>query len=773
MLYCNELRIRIILNILPHIFSVNCFWECVVTYLEQRYIRVNYISSHLLTGLFAITLFLSASLLFVIQPMFAKMVLPVLGGAPSVWSVALVFFQLTLLAGYFYAHLLSRYIPLHIGLMIHGGVIALAFTMLPISVVAFERADTGNISLWLMSVFAASLGLPFFALAGNAPLLQSWFARSEAEHARDPYFLYGASNAGSFMALLAYPLVIEPYAALSTQTVGWMAGFGLLAACVALCGGATLAQDKSPISHIKAQAVLPAMVSWPMRLTWLAYSFVPSGLLVALTAYISTDIAAAPFLWVLPLALYLLTFVLAFRDGPPLHKALGRYLPILIAVQAGGVFFALHQHWELMLCVGLGLFFIAAMVCHGELYHARPDARDLTSFYLWVSLGGAFGGIFAALLAPLMFASVLEYPLLLIAALMCLPQFWRLPAPVWKWQILPLLAFAFALYQVVDSLNGNYRIGICLIAAGAMLLSWQMPARVAACMLVFMAAQSTFILNGKPVLSVRNFFGVHRVMDTEDGKYRMLFHGTTLHGAQRVKDDAGNSVTGKPGPLTYYSDGGPIADALFAARTVAGGVLNNVSIVGLGAGSLSCYREPGESWRFYEIDPDVVRIARDPNLFSFLSQCGPDTPVIMGDARLTLGQGGVKNNVLVVDAFSSDAIPVHLLTGEAMRLYLSRLSDHGMIVFHISNRHMDLSNVITATAAAQGLVTWTRMSRPASGELITPAFVAVVTRNDADVGELAGRFGWQKQFFTGEQSAWSDDYSNILGVLMHSKRAAH
>nr|WP_047575833.1 fused MFS/spermidine synthase [Methylobacterium sp. ZNC0032] len=676
------------------------------------------------------TIFVSAFLLFGIQPMFAKMVLPKLGGSPGVWSVAMVFFQAVLLAGYGYAHLLASRFTVRRAALVHLTLmIAVLAVNLPIHIAAgFERPPQDGETLWLIGLFTVSVGLPFFAVAANGPLLQAWFARSGHSHAADPYFLYAASNVGSFLSLVTYPFVIEPLLPLAVQATAWAWSFALLLAGITACAGLAVGVSRADLSTNPAIGTA-VPVTAAQRFGWVALAFVPSGLLVAVTAHISTDVAAVPLLWVVPLALFLLTFVIVFQRRPVLphrwmlHLQLALTALLLVAIVAKP-----DIGWIATLALHLGLFFTTAMVAHGELVKRRPDAARLTEFYLWMSFGGVLGGLFCGLLAPMIFNSVAEYPMLLVAGLLCRPGFTAIPMS-------PRVRFALAV--------------VGLSTVSGVVLSEQRRAD-----------------------SVRSFFGVHRVFETADGRFRDLAHGTTVHGTQRIRNDDGSAVGGRPEPLTYYFTGGGIADGIDALRRARGGKLGKVAAVGVGTGSLACQIRPGESWSFYEIDPHVIGIATDPARFSFISQCAPRIPFVIGDARLTLGDAVPGSlDLIVIDAFSSDAIPVHLLTREAIGLYLSRLAPGGAMLFHISNRHMDLSPVVAATANEHGLLTWVRepgqTAQMTHDRKISPR-VALVARGAADLHFAEGE-NWRPIASAGVKP-WRDDYADVLGAIMRKSR---
>ncbi|HEY2134960.1 MAG TPA: fused MFS/spermidine synthase [Xanthobacteraceae bacterium] len=726
---------------------------------------------------YAATLFCSALLLFLVQPMFAKMVLPRLGGAPSVWSVAMVFFQGALLLGYAYAHLLGRTLPPGQAALTHLVVLAAGAATLPIGIAAgFDAPPDSAVALWLVGLFAASIGLPFCALSASAPLLQNWFAASGHRQAANPYVLYAASNLGSFTALLAYPFVVEPLLALREQARLWSIGFALLALMIAFAG--TLVA-RGAMAQARATSAVDTQPSWNDRLRWAALAAVPSGLVIALTSFMTTELAAAPFLWVLPLAVYLATFVAVFRERPWFsHAATARLAPIVVAPVAVTLLGIVKTHWLAAIAINLLAFVVLTLVCHGELYRRRPTPARLTTFYLWISIGGAVGGAFAGLVAPYVFDDIYEYPILIAAALLALPgMFAAGPSGFWRQAGPPLVAaagVALARGAVGSSLPELAEIAckiVTVLLVAVMCWRRKQPA------MVFGLTVFGFVFTGMwtpgldRVETTRSFFGVHQVIDTADGRYRVLMHGTTIHGAARLRDDSGAEPAGRPEPLTYYYRGGPISESIAAARAAHGG-LANVAVVGLGAGSLACYREGSEDWTFYEIDPTVVRIARDPRLFRFLPACAPSAAIVLGDARLTLAAASARYDLIVLDAFSSDTIPVHLLTREAFAVYLSRLAPHGVLVIHGSNRHLDLMPVMAAAARAEGLDGL--LKEEGKGELTRADFTAsssvmTLARDPADLGDLRARPGWRALASVATVAAWTDDYSNILGALWRRK----
>jgi hypothetical protein len=729
---------------------------------------------------FAGALLLSALLLFSVQPMFTKMILPSLGGSPAVWSVAMVFFQFMLLLGYLWAHALTRLLPLWAAALAHLGVTLAACAALPLgwSIEAAPPAQGAHV-LWLVGAFAAAVGPPFFALAGNGPLLQAWFARSGHHAAKDPYFLYAASNAGSFAALLAYPLVIEPVFGLRAQSLAWTWGFAGLALALAVCAALALGAraDEKPAA---AQAQTPArpVIAWRERLVWIGLSSVPSGLLVAVTAHISTDIAAAPMLWAAPLALFLLTFILAFRERPPVSPRslflVQAFLSTLALSSYGGQASVVSLH----LAINLLLLFVASLAIHHALYKRRPNVEGLTDFYLCMSAGGALGGLFAALLAPALFSGVYEYPILIVAALLWAPGLFPARAQGLRTAAL-FIVFGFLALTAFHALLRNFevsdglRAGLIAAFGAPALLLWARPALAlgfaALCALAATSA-SGLIAHER---AHRSFFGVHKIGYWDEGRARVLKHGTTVHGFVRVRNDDGSPVVGRPRPTGYYTFDGPIGEAIRSARLHAGGRLGHVAAIGLGAGTLACHMRAGETITFYEIDPIVADLARDANLFPFLSGCAPQARIVLGDARLTIAGQAERSDVIVVDAFSSDAIPTHLLTREAVALYLSRLAPAGVIVMHVSNRTMDLRETVARVAVDLGLVAFHRIDVAALGEdYRAGSRVIALTRQPDDLGALALEGGqWSRLEPDLARRVWSDDYSTILTPVLDMMRS--
>ncbi|QPF87786.1 fused MFS/spermidine synthase [Bradyrhizobium genosp. L] len=723
--------------------------------------------------LYAMTLFVSALLLFSIQPMFAKLVLPKLGGAPAVWSVAMVFFQTVLLAGYTYAHLLSRMLPPRLTSMIHLALLGITAVSLPIAIApGWGTPPADGTALWLFGLFAVSIGLPFFTLSASAPLLQSWFAASQFPKI-NPYVLYAASNLGSFAALLAYPTIVEPFLTLDMQARLWACGFAVL--CLLMTALALQIGRTTPAAAPAVRSSDTASPSVPERLRWIALAAVPSGLVIAVTAYLTTDIAAAPFLWVVPLALYLLTFVAVFSESPWIsHATVARIAPILVAplvISIGGD----KVFWAAAMALNLAAFFALALLCHGELYARRPEAARLTDFFLCTSFGGLVGGIFAGLLAPHLFSDSTEYPILIALAVLVLPGAFAGPLRASLREISAWVALCAALVvgrhlvgiQLPDTLDLPF-LALSLGLVVAMMLQRHRPLRFFGLVAASLVLTAYWRPGMAPIETARSFFGVHRVVQTADGTARLLYHGNTIHGAQRLHNADGAPVTGAPEPLTHYYPGGPFFDGIASARAARGG-FDRVAVVGLGTGSLACHAKDGERWSFYEIDPEVIRIAQNPERFEFLSRCAPNATIVSGDARLTLAATPEHYDLIVLDAFSSDAIPVHLLTREAFAGYLSRLTPHGVILVHISNRHLDLAPELANIAAAEQLTAFfTKDDRDDfKTTLRSGARLVMLARTDADAGPIAET--WRRLQPDPSRTVWTDDYSNILGEMLRTK----
>jgi hypothetical protein len=738
--------------------------------------------NRLILTVYTAAIFTSALLLFSVQPLFTKMVLPRLGGSPAVWSVAMVFFQSLLLAGYAYAHYLMQLRNRIVPVAVHLALLFIALLTLPLSIAnGWGEPPTSGYAFWLLGLFALSIGLPFFALAANNPLLQAWFVRTGHPNGPDPYFLYASSNIGSFLALLSYPVLLEPMFTLRTQNLIWTGLYGLLILLIAGCGVLLL---RSPATIVVEQnhdagALAPP---WALRLRWIFLAAVPSGLLIAVTAHISTDVAAAPLLWVLPLSLYLLTWVLVFQSRPLLpHKWVLMLQPL--AISGVIVLLAVGGEQNLLLTLGghLLCFFIIAMACHGELARTRPAAKYLTGFYVALSFGGMVGGLFAGLIAPYAFSWIAEYPILVALAVLCRPpadERWP-QLSRWVWPLLAaiavaLLAPSYSGGKVFAWLDGHRVYVISAIAVAGIILAILLKAdraKLAGIAILALVLIRVYPGDDGRVETVRSFFGVHKIVMTSNGQYHVLMHGTTIHGAEKFRNGDGSPVTGRPEPITYYHQDGGIGQAISAIRARKGSPLR-VAVIGLGAGTLACASEPGEDWKFFEIDQTMVDTARDPKYFTFIKNCEPDLKPVIGDARQTFAKepDGIYD-LIIVDAYSSDAIPIHLATEEAMGIYKQKLAPQGAVVMHVSNRHLELSSVVVGIADANDLKSWVYSEDSGrDNEYIFSTSVVVSARQEADVGALASSDTWTLTEAEDNQRVWTDDYSNVLGAVWRRLR---
>ncbi len=726
-----------------------------------------------LLAVFFAAIFLSAGLLFAVEPMFTKMVLPRLGGAASVWTVALVFFQATLLAGYAYAHLIIRFVPGAASVVAHLTVSILACFALPLHIAAgWVRPPEAAEATWLLELFAVSIGLPFFALAANGPLLQAWFSRTDHPAARDPYFLYAASNAGSFLALVAYPTIIEPNATLGDQTTFWTFGYYGLLLLIGAAGFLLVRMPAGPIAAAAADSASSAP-TWRDAGRWVALAAVPSGLLLAVTSHIATDVASVPLFWVVPLALYLLTFVIVFQPRPLIpHAFVLKIFPIAIVFVIASLVIVPIESILTVMVIHLTAFFVIALMCHGELARRRPNPRYLTAFYMWISVGGAIGGVATGLIAPEIFNWVAEYPLLIVLSVLCLPGL-ALPSSRKHWLAFIGISAVAVLAVAMLKVFGAQISDTALIVSGSVLLGltaffWKMPLPFAAITAFLLFASHYYLVDRAHSHVVRNFFGVLNAGETWDGRFRMLWHGSIAQGAQRIRDNAGRPLTGRPELISEFVDGGSFAQVIDAVHARIGAPID-FAVIGLGTGALTCRASPGDNLTYYEINAAIIDIARDPTLFNFVSECGPNTQIRRGDARLTLEDAAdASYDLIVVDAFISAAIPVHLLTREAMALYLRKLKPHGVVALHVANKYLELPSVVAGVAESNGVVARVYDGadfRDNPDEMRFASRMAVVARSDQDFGVLADSKYWPPQRRDPGQRVWTDDYSNIIGAI--------
>jgi len=728
--------------------------------------------------LFVATILVGSFLLFLIQPMVARMALPRLGGAPNVWNSAMLVYQALLLAGYAYAHRLSR-MPLTRQAKLHLALLGAGAIMLPITLYRLPPPAPGWEVLWVPLLFLLTVGPVFLIVSAQAPLMQRWYTAHP--DAGEPWALYAASNLGSFAGLVSYPLLAEPLLTIDQQSMAWAAGYGLLILLVAL---SAYVRWRAP--DVRWRKPEPVAVSvqtqgpdGPVRagrmIHWLVLSAIPSGLMLSTTTHLTTDIFAMPLLWVIPLGLYLLSFVFAFADNRAAARAISMSAPPVMLF-AGG--FAMVSHssgsMALVLC-SVVLLFVVAVSLHSRLYDLRPHHSQLTRFYLAMSAGGALGGAFTAIAAPVLFDWVWEHPLLILAAalLMPLPELFKwhsMPgldpvlARITVWLLLAMAVFlAFALYAAASEPEPGiqrYILTGLLCGVGLLLLPWRWMFTAVLVLLMLAQGGLMTIETSSEGRRTRSYFAVYTVLDYPSRQLRMLVHGTTLHGEQST-DPARRRE-----PMTYYGRGSGAAIVLSQAPRLYGAKAR-IGILGLGAGTLACFAKAGEHWTFFEIDPAVLEFSRN-GTFTFLQDCAPDAGVVLGDARLELAKFPAGSfDVLVADAFSSDSIPLHLITDEAFGVYLRALSDDGLLLVHISNRFLELEPVVSAIARRHGLYARVRNDNPRDRKFLTPSAFVALSRDPEKLKALAEArpdAPWD-DLQPPASRVWTDNYASILPYI--------
>lgn len=735
--------------------------------------------------LYSITLFLSAFLLFFIQPMVGKMILPSLGGTPAVWNTCMVFFQAALLVGYLLAHGGVRFLGVQRQPVLHLALVVLPLLpmlhLLPLAV-PLEGVPTAsnNPVWWLLLRLTIGVGLPFLVIATNAPVLQMWFSQTGDKSAHDPYFLYGASNIGSLLALVAYPIVIERYLVLDDQARLWTYGYVALAALLLACAvGMRMSRRRLGDGPAPAELVVERageQLSVGRRLRWVLLAFIPSSLMLGATTHITTDIAPIPLLWVVPLALYVLSFVLVFARKPPIaHATVLRFFPIIIATVAimsvqnaiplGLVAMAAH----------LLMQFWSAMICHGELVKDRPGIGHLTQFYLWMSVGGVLGGMFNGLLSPVVFETIVEYPLVMVLACFVLAtrgeyRIRRLAQDLGLGAIVAGLVFGLVwVMQIHVHLPAGPELLATIIMPVALCLAvWLIWHRwsglgicVAACLVVLTVGAR--LDPAKTIYQGRNFYGVKAVTEDAQANYHELYCGTTVHGLQALHEKARRL------PMSYYHQAGPIGDLfrVLGDRPQS----RRVAVIGLGVGGLAAYCRPSDSFVFYEIDPEMEQIAANPEYFTYLSDCGSACSVVLGDGRMTIQDAPTgAYDLIFLDAFASDAVPTHLLTIEALQIYLDKLADDGLLVFNMTNRYLRLEYVLRNLGDSAGMASV--MRNDLSFDLMDPrnngrnfCQYLIMGRREEDLAGLRSIPGWVPPRHNPSVGVWTDKRTNVFSVL--------
>lgn len=884
--------------------------------------------------LFALTLFVSATLLFMVQPMVGRKILPLLGGSPAAWNTCMVFFQALLLGGYWYAHKITSKLAPRLQFTVHVGVVLAALAALglaavvspdgsPIAVMKSLAPQGSSYPMFgVLALLGVAVGIPFFVVSTSAPLLQRWFAHTEHESAKDPYFLYAASNAGSLISLLGYPILVEPSLGLANQGWVWAGGFLVLFGLTFACGRAMTAGLSAPPGNgepgtgsrrnqaMERKSKVPRLPDPPRpnpvavdeviplsrKLKWMMLAFVPSSLMLGVTFHMTTDIASIPLLWVIPLALYLLTFIIAYSRLPGWFRpVLGNVSPVFTLLLVFVIVSNMSSEYLtpfISILLHLTTYFLTALLMHSELAHDRPTPAHLTNYFLWISVGGMLGGVFNGLIAPVVFPDSYEYRIAIVVGAMLVPKLGEVAtAPTLRTRYFDVLVpiAMIALVSGLIWLNGkddfynvcNWISRQCTALIGLIgfegriatrtitqLVVYAIPAmlcfafidrpiRFGLCVGAILLVQVVRAERSNVVESKRSFFGILRVTETEGDSdlqkriffhptgakdpdevawhlvvehYLSLVHGTTLHGTQAtttwtydIYDDLPCLVHANPfgaawgalatagavkafdmrqEPLTYYHRTGPVGEAFEEAyRRCPGGP---VAMVGLGTGSVACYAQPGQKFTFFEIDPTVVRIvdkpkAADPNRaakqFTYLADArarGANLDIVLGDARLKLEDfTDRKFCLLLVDAFSSDSIPVHLLTKEAVELYRSRLADHGLLAIHISNKYVKLEPVVARIADELGMAgrVFSDSNSGYSGK--TSSHWVVLARTEEDLGQLGAyetiaklanpypltaaaggaiyahyNAHWKPLTLIPGVQLWTDQYADVLQVMM-------
>ena len=716
--------------------------------------------------------FLMAFLLFVVQPMATKLVLPTLGGSPAVWNTAMLIFQMLLLAGYLYAYTLTRYLPQRAQLAAHALLIITSFFLLPISVVLQSSDAVINHPILAMSkALLSQLGLPFFVLSATAPLLQSWVSKSQTPLARTPYVLYSASNLGSFMALIGYVLVIEPIFDLGHQRNLWSVLY-VIGVIPLLAIGYWLLQNPVSAGAVAESPSEESPFNARRAFTWIGLAFLPSALSLSVTSHLTTDIAVVPLLWVVPLAIYLLSFVDAFSTKPVLVPFAMRVAPV-IGLIALLIYSSPLGRNALALVWHLLAFTFLAFALHGHLARAKPGSRHLTLFYLCLSVGGALGGVLNAIVAPLLFTDTLEYPLTLAAASLCafiymqwdsitlnsqLKTFARLGS-----MVCAFTAFFYVLIATTIS-QQSFNPLILLIAAflaGAVLIltqrRWTTVFWALAAINMLLIGALLFQGNDQQTLfKARNFFGVQKVTESSNNHARYFMHNTTLHGVQSL--NPANALK----PTAYYSALIEAFQSLPIMHT------QPMAVVGLGVGTISCYAGPHQPVDLIDINPLVVKIAQNPHYFTYLRDCPGIHRILLGDGRIKMGEKeNQRYGTVIMDVFSSDSIPTHLLTREAFATYVKKLAPHGVLLIHTTNRHMDLWPLIATQARALGWVAYGKHFTPPKTEpLVYDSFWTIMATTQQDIAPLLqANDGWQKLVAPDNARVWTDQYMNILPYL--------
>ena len=772
---------------------------------------------------FSLTLLVSSFLLFLVQPMIGRMVLPSLGGTPAVWNACVLFFQAILLGGYAWAHYGPPKLGVRNHLLVHLSLLGGVCFLLPMQLVEDWAVPVdGNPLGWLIGQLVVCVGLPFFVISSSAPLLQRWFGLLGDDGDSEPWFLYAISNTGSLFALISYPFLFERYMGLTDQGWFWAIGFMLLALMFVICAFVTLKSASAEQLNRKkpSQQNLDSNagpLSWSQRFRYIILAAIPSSLMLGVTTIVSTDVGSFPLMWSIPLALYLLTFVFVFAKRQLIpHRSLTYIMPLLLLLMPLISMIDAGKNPIQLISLHFGIFFVVAMVCHGELSRLRPPVSQLTEFYLMMSIGGVVGGAFNTLFAPVAFNGILEYPLMLIAACFVLPKrgttesvsgsssgdmtsrsSWALSDIFRQIGVQPFLVAAclgitwliVSSFEVPTLVRIAFGFGIPALICYTII---EYPKRFAICYACLALACPCLLSIREVITKERGFFGVNEVALVEDGEYRILVNGQTVHGKQRADQ------TTNPDPLSYYHRNGPIGDVF----EFYGSEQKQVAAVGLGVGSLAAYCQSGQTFDFFEIDPVVCKIAQDERYFNYLSSAQGEVNLILGDARIQLdsirgaklappssdfeskfvpvryspavtkdvsdGSGGAQYDLMIMDAFGSDAVPVHLMTVEAVQLYLELLKEDGLLVFHVSSKFIDFAPLGAGITEHFGLSSAIKVDLPSEEEKKlgrSPCIYMLMSRNDSLVNKfLDSDRGWG-EIKASRKLIWTDEHANVLDVI--------
>ncbi len=751
------------------------------------------------------TVLLSAFLLFWVQPLFAKMILPILGGSSAVWTASMLFFQLSLLGGYVYAHCSGKFLSPKFQVVVHLLLFGLAGLTLPFYLdSASAEPPDGTPVFWLLSLAVMSLGPPLLMISATAPMLQRWFAMTAHRHRGNPYFLYAASNLGSFAALVCFPALLEPQLGVMVQSEYWQGGYFFLQVCLLIAGLITINSlnlfknifDLAPRTSLSQNREISA----GLRLSWVFLAFIPSSLMLGLTSHVTVDIAPVAMFWVIPLALYLLSFVVVFSRWQ--GRVASRGLAVIVIFTAMLIFYLRYHGYDktlttagLSVVLHLCLFFAAALLLHGLLSGSKPGAAHLTDFYLCLSIGGMLGGFFNALIAPMIFNQIYEYAVMV--AVVCVIAFWRVvvkrqrispakvPLPLDMVNVFLLL---LGLFFMADMLISHpitaqvRRIFFCLSLTSMVIVAFAAylwPKRLLqrlAMLVMSLAVTGNFLMlmqTSDTILLARSFYGALKVKEKRDLNnipYHLFIHGSTRHNMQKFGADSDENQE----PLMYFHRQANIGNAVASLQEQMKRPMH-MGFVGLGAGAMSAYLRVGDTATFYEIDPEVVAMATDSKYFTFVKNALGNIEILVGDARLQLNKARDSSfDLLLIDAFSSDAIPVHLLTAEAVTLYLRKLKDEGLLLFHLSNRYLDLYKVFQGLDLPSGYALYyaSKLNVPRPVEvglhlsgIFSHSQVVIIAKETALPQEIVDSARWFRLERDPDFRTWTDDFSHILGVL--------